>query len=168
MNTEQLLEQISDYARKRGLSMKAMAGLLGVPATTYYGWFKRGGEKAAPSPFNLAKIRRFLSGNAAQLILRGEAQEADGPAVPGAPGKSARERARRIKEILILLEAELSAFRDGPRSGREVFRAELDPDDVGYISSLLTMLGDESKFARWRNLTTNRFHGFGKKKREDR
>jgi hypothetical protein len=147
--------------------MKAMADLLGVPATTYYGWFKTGSEKAKPSAVSVEKMLRFLSGAAQGVGPGGDAPQARGPEGPASTDRSPRERTQRIKKLLILLESELSAFRDGPRSGRDVFRAELDPDDVGYLSSLLTMLGDENKFTRWRDLTTNRFRHFGKKKRDE-
>jgi len=54
-------------------------------------------------------------------------------------------------------------FRDGSKEARDILREELDLSDIGYISSLLTMLGDEDKFKRWLTLTTNRFNFFKKK-----
>jgi transcriptional regulator with XRE-family HTH domain len=166
METERLLDQISEYAREHGLSMKAAAALLGVPATTYYGWFKEGGNKVLPSRSSIEKIQRFLGESAGESTAPSDPRESHRAALPVGRAGSARETARRVKELLILLENELSTFRDGAPSARDAFRNELDPDDVGYISSLLTMLGDEEKFARWRELTTNRFNRFRKKNRE--
>lgn len=79
------------------------------------------------------------------------------------PVGEARRRSERLKALLILLHEELAWFRDGPEEIRGVFRSELDPFDVGYLSSLLTMLSDESKFKRWLAATTNRFASFQRK-----
>jgi transcriptional regulator with XRE-family HTH domain len=78
----------------------------------------------------------------------------------------ARKRTEKIKMLLLLLEDELKWLRDNSPASREIFRQELDLSDVGYISSLLTMLGDEEKFKRWITLTTNRFDYFRKKGRK--
>ena len=73
----------------------------------------------------------------------------------------AKRRTDRLKALLMLLHEELAWFRDGPEEVRVVFRSELDPFDVGYLSSLLAMLSDEDKFKRWLAATTNRFASFG-------
>jgi len=73
------------------------------------------------------------------------------------------KRIEKVKFLLILLEDELEWFRDGPEEIRDVLREELDFTDIGYISSLMTMLSDENKFKRWLTLTTNRFNYFKKR-----
>jgi transcriptional regulator with XRE-family HTH domain len=80
--------------------------------------------------------------------------------------QEAQQRIVKVKYFLLLLEYELRWFRDGSKEGREIFQKTLDPSDIGYISSLLTMLGDEGKFRRWITLTTNRFNFFKKKERQ--
>jgi transcriptional regulator with XRE-family HTH domain len=77
--------------------------------------------------------------------------------------REAYKRIEKIKYLLIILEEELSWFRDGSVKARDELRSRLNLDDVGYISSLLTMLGDEGRFKRWLALTTNRFNFFAKK-----
>lgn len=77
--------------------------------------------------------------------------------------QEAQRKTEKIKYLLLLLEDELRWFRDGSKEAREIFRKTLDLGDIGYISSLLTMLGDEDKFKRWVTLTTNRFNFFKKK-----
>ncbi|MBM4159538.1 MAG: helix-turn-helix transcriptional regulator [Ignavibacteria bacterium] len=77
--------------------------------------------------------------------------------------KKIEEKVLRIKTLLLILEEELRLFRDGPREAREIFRKMLDAFDVGYLSSLLVMLGEEDSFRRWLTLTTNRFNYFKKK-----
>ena len=86
--------------------------------------------------------------------------------IPSAANDTGRAQrsARKVRHLLLLLEDELRAFRDGSGAARDVFRNELDAGDVGYISSLLNMLGDENKFARWLKLTTNQFNYFKRKK----
>jgi len=77
--------------------------------------------------------------------------------------QEAQRKAEKVKHILLFLEEELEWFRDNSKEARDIFREELDLNDIGYISSLLTMLGDEDKFKRWLTLTTNRFNFFKKK-----
>ena len=77
--------------------------------------------------------------------------------------QEAQRKTEKVKLLLLFLEEELRWFRDGSKEARDIFREVLDPGDIGYISSLLTMLGDEDKFRRWLTLTTNRFDFFKKK-----
>lgn len=77
--------------------------------------------------------------------------------------QEAQRRTEKVKHILLFLEEELRWFRDSSKETRDIFRKELNPADIGYISSLLTMLGDEDKFRRWLTLTTNRFNFFKKR-----
>jgi hypothetical protein len=72
----------------------------------------------------------------------------------------AERKIDRIRSLLLLLEEELRWFRDGPLEARRLFRKNLDPMDIGYLSSLLVMLGEEEAFKRWLTLTTNRFNYF--------
>ena len=72
-------------------------------------------------------------------------------------------KTEKVKHLLLFLEEELRWFRDGSEKVRDIFRNELDINDIGYISSLLTMLCDEDKFKRWLTLTTNRFNFLKKK-----
>ncbi len=77
--------------------------------------------------------------------------------------QEAQKKTEKVKHLLLFLEEELRWFRDSSEEARNIFRKELSPDDIGYISSLLTMLGDEGKFRRWLTLTTNRFNFFKKR-----
>lgn len=72
----------------------------------------------------------------------------------------ARRQVRDVRILLVLLSDHLSWFRDVPAEIRDVYRAELDQFDVGYVASLMTMLFAEDKFERWREATTNRFGRF--------
>lgn len=72
-------------------------------------------------------------------------------------------RTERLRAVLILLHEELAWFRDGPEEVRRVLRSDLDAFDLGYLSSLLAMLSDESKFRRWLAVTSNRFASFQRK-----
>jgi transcriptional regulator with XRE-family HTH domain len=77
--------------------------------------------------------------------------------------QGAQRKTEKIKYLLLFLEEELRWFRDGSKEARDIFREKLDLGDIGYVSSLLTMLGDEDKFKRWLTLTTNRFNFLKKK-----
>jgi hypothetical protein len=186
---EQVLSEIDAYARRHGLSRTETAAAAGIPRTTFAGWFLEGASRRTPSPAMQDRLRAFLhevrriegspSGpderaattsttTPGQLLTGGTGPGEIGSGVPGRGDASdTARRIRRVRHLLLLIEDELSAFRDGPASLRQALRDELDPGDVGYIASLLSMLGDESKFVRWRQLTTNRFERFRKKLRDD-
>lgn len=85
------------------------------------------------------------------------------PKGPDQETPEAKQRVQKLKWLLLLLEAELRWFRDASPSARDLVRQELDPEDMGYMSSLMTMLGDEGKFQRWLSFTSNRFNYFRKK-----
>jgi hypothetical protein len=78
--------------------------------------------------------------------------------------KVAKERAEKIKDLLLALEKELRFFRDGSKAERDILRTELDFADVGYVSSLLTMLAEEDKFGRWCILSTYKFKSFRRRR----
>ncbi len=135
----ELLKRINQFSQTRNLSKSEIAELIGIPSSTFKKWFLEGKNKRTPSPSYVKKLEFFL-----------EVQEA-------------QRRSGKIRFLLLLLEDELGWFRDGSTQTREVFREALDLSDIGYISSLLTMLGDESKFVRWLTLSTNRFQYFKKR-----
>lgn len=76
----------------------------------------------------------------------------------GADAADVQRRVQRLRWLLLLLEDDLGWFRDATQAERRAVREELDQQDVGYIASLMTMLGDEERFQRWLSLTTNRFN----------
>jgi len=146
---EAILSELESYAKGLGISRKELANRLGIPYSTVKHWFQQGKSARKPSIGNLAKVRTFLEGREKPEVSRhiGEA----------------RHRTEKIKYLLLLLEDELRWFRADHPAAREVFRKELDASDIGYISSLLTMLSEEDKFKRWLALTTIRFQSFKKR-----
>jgi hypothetical protein len=70
------------------------------------------------------------------------------------------QRIEAVRYLLLALETELRHFRDGERAERDAFRKLLNPQDMGYISSLLGMLGDEERFQRWLQMSTYKFQRF--------
>jgi hypothetical protein len=78
--------------------------------------------------------------------------------------REARQRAEKVKLVLLLLESELRLFRDGNEEVRNVFRQELDVGDVGYVGCLLTALcGTKEQFERWLAFNTYKFNFFKRK-----
>jgi transcriptional regulator with XRE-family HTH domain len=212
----QLLSEIDQFSRSRGLTRKNMAEMLGVPYGTYKNWFQK--TKRLPSSPYIQKLENFLNyrknteGYLKELwrgiLIWWETQHqyptienfADSVgweptaltnhfASKEPPPKlviekmanmiglkapvfafseqETQRKAEKIKYLLIFLEEELRWFRDGSDQSRNIFRNELDLDDIGYVTSLLTMLGDEGRFKRWLALTTNRFNFFRKKGRKN-
>lgn len=147
LSSGQLVALLERKMAEKGLSRHALAEALHLPYSTVKGWLSRGPSKTRPSKHNLQRISDFLA-----------------VSVPAAPDKKLRKEAERhtqkLRWLLLLLEDELRWFRDGTPEARSVFHERLNEFDVGYVTSLLTMLGEEEKFQRWRVLTTNRFRGF--------
>ena len=143
-----ILSQLKEYAVEHHLSNKQLAEKLGAPYNTIQKWwfFTEAKDARKPSKPHLFKIKEFLSNK-------------DTPEAY-AQINAARHRAEKVKFLLLLLEDELRWFRDNEPRTREEFRKELDASDIGYISSLLTMLTEEEKFNRWLVLTTTRFQSF--------
>lgn len=143
---EDLLSELDAYGKEHSLSRRELADELGILYNTLRGWFKPGKSRKNPSQLNLSKIRAFLESRERPELYR-QIEEA-------------RHKTEKIRYLLLLLEDELRWFRDGNPHAREIFRKELDASDIGYISSLLTMLSEEDKFKRWLALTTIRFESF--------
>lgn len=153
MAKESLLEQLESFRLQRGLSRKALAHALGVHEDTLGHWFSQAKSAQKPGSDSLKKIEEFLKDKAVQGVQTALAEEE-------IQKKEAERRSRKVKYLLLLLEDELRWFKDGQAEARELLRKELSFNDVGYISSLLGMLGDEHMFQRWRTLTTYHFKGF--------
>jgi hypothetical protein len=149
--TKLLLGQLNDYARDHNMSNRQLAGEVGAPYDTFRKWwmFSRGKNAREPSKEHLAEIREFLEAKNRPEIY--------------SQIKEAGHRVEKIKYLLLVLEDELRWFRDSGPKARHEFRKRLDASDIGYISSLLTMLTDEDKFNRWLALTTTQFRSFSKR-----
>jgi hypothetical protein len=106
-----------------------------------------GSSYTRPSGEHLEKLEAFL----ASAEAAGEYERVN----------ESKRRAAKIRCLLLLLEDELRWFRDGSELERDVFRKQVDANDVGYLASLLTMMSDEDRFRRWAALTTAHFEGFG-------
>lgn len=148
---KQCLEEIENFRLKQGISKREIAEMVGVPYNTFEKWYEGGKSRREPSLRYVRKIKKFL-----QLLKENKT-------ISRSLFHEAKRRTDKIKCLLLFLEEELAWFRDGEKESRDVLRENLDFDDVGYISSLLTMIGDEEKFQRWRALTTNRFGYFRKR-----
>lgn len=144
----ELLSRLSIYAKEHDLSSRALAEELDIPYDTLNKWwfFTQRKDARKPSELHINKIEKFLESREKPEIYD-KIQEA-------------RRRTEKIKYLLLLLEDELRWFRDNNPRAREEFRRELDAYDIGYISSLLTMLTEEGKFKRWLAFTTARFQSF--------
>ncbi len=164
-----LLEQLRSYAAEHQLSRQELAARLEVPYNTVKHWLgPRPGAK-----LNRASEQRLqaLLGGTLPLMKaapRGEqVLAAKGAQVDARLGAEAKRRAQKLKLLLLLLEDELRWFRDGRPESRAAYRADLDAYDIGYVSSLLSMLTDEEKFQRWKALTTHRFRSFRRRPKGD-
>ena len=157
-NPYELLKKLDALRQARGLTTREMAGELGIPWETFRQWFGDRQRKPTPRRDYLEKIKAFVASCRKELGMAAVA------AVDVVTQQEVQGRAEKIKHLLLVLETELRFFRDGKTVDRDVFRAMLDPADVGYISSLLGMLGDEDQFKRWRTLTNYQFNHFRKER----
>ena len=147
----QLLSRLSIYAKERALSNRELAEEIGIHYSTVRGWwfFTQGKAARKPSAQHVERIAEFLESKERPEIYSQRLE--------------ARHRANKVRLLLLLLEDELRWFRKSDPVTRDEFRRELDASDIGYISSLLTMLTEEDKFQRWLALTTARFNSFRKR-----
>lgn len=145
---KELLSLLSAYANEQNLSTKELTEKIGISYHTVTKWWFFTQSKGArkPSESHLNKIRQFLENKERPEVY--------------SRIKEAKHRTEKVKYLLLLLEDELKWFRDNGPSAREEFRKGLNASDIGYISSLLTMLTEEDKFSRWLALTTTRFQYF--------
>lgn len=145
---KQLLSRLGSYAKEHNLSNRRLAEEIDIPYDTLREWhyFTQRKRIKYPSKENVEKISKYL--------------ESKGSTEDYKQVEEAQRKAEKIKYLLLLLEDELRWFRDSDPGAREQFRKALDAYDIGYISSLLTMLTEEEKFRRWLALTTTRFNSF--------
>ncbi len=188
----QAVRELSAHIAERGLTVSALARQLSIPRSTVAQWFKKGKSKTLPSRQHLETVKSYLAGleaspdglpgpgargqkakNLSHKVVRREA----GRKIDSKPQRRhpdtirqvhqlATARTEKIRLLLLLLENELRWFRDGTPAARETFRQTLDPYDVGYIASLLTMLGSEASFQRWLAFSSNNFRFFKKGKKQ--
>ncbi len=157
------------------MNVSELARQLAIPRSTVAQWFRKEKTRTLPSRQHLEKVSSYLDGlegSPDEAPVAGEDAAANTKLRRHRPDPfrqahqpAAQERAEKIKLLLILLESELRWFKDGSPEVRDTFRKRLDQYDVGYIASLLTMMGNEASFQRWLALTTNRFRFFGKGKK---
>lgn len=157
-----LVRQLDDFAKLNKLTRAELAQRLGVPVTTVEHWFKRGERRTTPIPVLQERIKSLLgqpSPNLLEQLEKGNAEQKR-PTL-NVEESEAHHRTQKVRMLLILLEDELRWFQpDERRSAREMFREQLNAFDIGYISSLLSMLTEEQKYQRWKALTSYRFKGF--------
>lgn len=163
LETEGLLKKLEEIWKSGRLSKEEIAEKLGISYNTFRKWFVEGKSRSFPSSHYRKKIRDFLSlrDKREEETLGEKLEEEEVKIVKR--DQEAQKKSEKIKWLLLLLEDELSWFRNGDRNARDVFRKKLDVSDVGYIASLLTMLGEEDQFRRWCAFTTNRFNYFREK-----
>lgn len=145
---QQVLSRLSAYAKEHDFSNIKLAEEIGIPYDTLNKWwfFTQRKDARKPSELHIERVSEFLESKERPEIY--------------SQIEEARHRTEKIKYLLLLLEDELRWFRDNNLRAREEFRKELDASDIGYISSLLTMLTEEDRFKRWLALTTTRFQSF--------
>jgi hypothetical protein len=143
--TKEILLQLSKYVHEENLTARSLADRLNIPYNTTQKWsiFCQGTSARNPSEAHLGKIKEFLP-------LKHETETND-------QIKEAKHRVQKITYLLLLLEDQLDWFRNSDEKIRDEFRKALNVSDIGYISSLLTMLTEENKFQRWLTLSSNRF-----------
>lgn len=75
-------------------------------------------------------------------------------------GLTTEDRLIKLAGLFNELERELRYFRDGTKTDRKAYQKVFANGNLGYVTSLATMLTDEDKFQRWLIFTTWRFTDF--------
>ena len=142
------IEQLRIYAENQGIDRRELARRLGIPHNTVRGWLGSTSKRVI-SRRHLSAIEEFLKGPSG--IAPAKSTQAIQPiaAVPKVPyqpkpvpSPDASRRADKVRMLLLLLEDELRWFRNHDATARSEYRDKLDPYDIGYISSLLSMMTD--------------------------
>ncbi len=144
----QKLQKIKPARVSLGLTQDMLGRILGATQSTIALWET---ERSLPKPEHLERIDLWL-----------RAEELKPHAVD--TQKEIREHCQQLKHLLNLLEFHLRYFQNEKLEAREAYRQELDVYDVGYLTSLLEMLFDETKFQHWKVFTTHQFEGFRRRK----
>lgn len=158
----EVVKKLDDFAKLNKLTRAELAQKLGIPVTTVKHWFGLSEHRTDPSPAIQERIKTLVDQSSSRVVQAPTNGEAEQKRRALRIGESeALHRARKIRMLLILLEDELRWFQpDERRSDREVFREQLNAFDIGYISSLLSMLTEEEKYQRWKAFTSYRFKEF--------
>lgn len=136
---------------------------LGVPLSRINAWlgeYRKISVQDRRKIYEITKLQCF--GPSQEKVEEGERKER----ITGKILEETWERTEKVKHILMLLYFELQWFSEGSPELRKVFRERISSSDVGYLSSLLTMLGQEEQFQRWKMFTSTKFNKF--KKGEER
>lgn len=150
-----LLSEVDRAALKLGISRRELAKNTAIPFNTLRCWYAKN-PKRKPSPAHLKRLLAFL-GSVTTTTARSTSQSF----LEARNGKGETTlRTQRLKEIMKSLYDELVWFCKNGKEARDILRTELNPFDVGYISSLATMLSEEDKYLRWSAATTYRFNFF--------
>ncbi len=74
------------------------------------------------------------------------------------------ERSHRLRALLILAESDMRWFLASSPEAREHFRNYIvNVQDLGYFSSLVSVLAEEKALERWKQFSTLHFNGLGQK-----
>jgi transcriptional regulator with XRE-family HTH domain len=169
MTPKEAIERLQAYRLRMNLNKSALAKLMGVPAPTVKGWLVEPSMASfgPPSEESVRRIERFLSsvsiGETSPPAKGGRTETrvtAEGTKPRESVQRDIPERVARLKSLLLLVAQDLEALRTTNVAGRDLYRNALDSRDIGYLSSLMSMLCDENQFQRWQQFTTYHFRQF--------
>lgn len=168
-DVKKLIEALEERKKELG-GIGALAKDINIPKTTLGPWLsgRKGKERRLPSKKYIPLIVQYLEKTAPLAKKPEEVKKkvAKKEIAEEEVLKEAEERTEKIKHLLILVHYELKWFIEAPKEARDIFRKNIELSDVGYLGSLLTMLGKEDFFKRWKMFTTETFSKFNKRKRK--
>jgi hypothetical protein len=169
MTPKEAIDRLQTYRLKMNLNKSALAALMRIPDGTLNAWLADPKMKShrLPGEDGVKLIIDFLgrTGNSRTLLPDEESLEDRPIFLKKVTGntksqKEASERIARLRLLFSLIAQDLDWLRNSSKEDRELYRSTLDNRDVGYLSSLMSMLCDETQFQRWQQFTTYRFRQF--------
>lgn len=169
MTPKEAVERLQAYRLKMNLNKSALAKMMGIPDGTLNAWLADPKLKShrLPNKDGASRIAAFLGSVAAERnLLVEDAKFSKKSLSPITKKDSIRiqketpERVFRLRYLFLLIAQDLDALRNANVQDRDLYRSALDSRDVGYLSSLMSMLCDEKQFQRWQQFTTYRFRQF--------
>ncbi|MEX0689840.1 MAG: hypothetical protein WD095_00170 [Candidatus Paceibacterota bacterium] len=144
-----VLNRMELYIKSSGRTKKDIATEMGLNYDTFRKYFSPSeSARSNPSSKTVKKMKNFLNGENLSNNLD-EKREL-----------LLKDKIQRLELLLLLVSYELFEFRDGSKNDRDVLRKEMNLDDAGYVTALLTNMGNERHFQQWKGagITFNHFN----------
>ncbi len=157
-----ILRSMRSKATLNKMTSADVAKALGVNRAAVKHWYTL---SCSPKPEALAKIKTWLTEKSAMLeletapLFRTPSTEKQ-ISIGTSAIREAMEHSQQIKHLLNAVEFELRYFANAKPEAREIYRDQVDPYDVSYVTTRLDAMAEETTFRRNMLLSNYQFNSF--------